>query len=57
MITYVYCHATTGPPKKCPAGLTTAAAGGPLDHLWHFRWSSRTIDCAIVGPPLPQLVP
>ena len=48
-----YCHATTGLPKIGLPGPPMAAAAGPPDHLQHCRWSPRTNDGTMVGPPLP----
>ena len=36
-------------PHNRSPGPVMAAAGSPLDHLWHFRWSDWTIDGAIVS--------
>ena len=52
-----YCHATTGLPKIGPPRPFMAATGGPPDHLRYCRWSPQTNYGAVVGPPLPHLVP
>ena len=44
------------PSKKCPSGLTTAAAGTICGTLGHIRWSGRTIDGIIVSPLLATIV-
>ena len=36
------------PPKSVPPDQLQQLQVVPTDHLWHFRWSGRTIDGVII---------
>ena len=58
--TCVHCHATTGPPKIGPPGpFMAATAGPPAQTICKTADGSPrpTMHGAVVGPPLPHLVP
>ena len=51
------CHATTVPPKIGPPGPFMAATAGPPGPFVVLQMVPQTNYGAVIGPPLPQLVP